>query len=121
MNQKSFLLIGKYHFGWFIFLVLVFLFVFGLVIGLTESIWRLSPVWLIAFGLLGTVIGWYLGGAKRKTALYFISGTLFGVILLISVQSEIYQGFYQAYLETLRLQTHFTSPQLLLRNAGPLF
>jgi hypothetical protein len=121
MTQKTFPIHFKYRVGWFILLVLVCLFVFGLVIGLTESIWRLSPGWLITFGLLGTMIGWFLGGAKQKLTLYFISGTLFGVILLISVQSEIYQGFYQAYLETFRLQIHLTYPQLFLPNAGPLF
>ena len=121
MTQKTFPILLKYRFGWLIFLALVFLFVFGLVIGLTDSIWRLSPGWLITFGLSGIMFGWFLGGAQRKSTLFFISGTLFGLILLITVQSEIYQGFYQAYIETFRLQIHFTYPQLFLPNAGPLF
>lgn len=121
MSQDTFPFIGKYRFGWTAALVLVTMFVFGLVTGLTEAIWRLSPEWLLPFGLLATVVGWCIAGRKPKPFLNFSAGILIGLILLISFQSGVFQNFYQAYLETFRIQIHFSYPQFYLPNMGPLF
>ena len=121
MSEHTFPIAGKYRFGWWMVLALVVLFVFGMVTGLTDSIWRLSPNWLIPLGLLGIASGWCLGGSRHKTGLVFILGVLSGLFLIILIYSGMYQDLYRAFQETIRIRIHLSHPSEYLPNAGLFF
>lgn len=121
MSEKTFPIAGKYRFGWWMVLALVVLFVYGMVTGLTDSIWRLSPNWLIPLGLLGIASGWCLGGSRHKTGLLFILGLLSGLFLIIIFYSDMYQDLIRAFQETFSIRIHLSHPSEYLPYAGPFF
>jgi len=102
MKQKTFPLIGKYSIGWTIVFALVILFIFGLVTGLSDSVRRLSPDWLFPFGVMAMLFGWVFSKASKKQELYSFSAIFLGSIIIIIVQSGVYQNFSRAYFETHR-------------------
>ena len=120
MKVETFPLLGKYRLGWMIVFILAFVFIYGLVIGLTESIRELDQTWLILFGIIATATGWLLGGARHKTVLLFIIGIVLGFLGLIFIQSGVYQPLYRAYVETFQLQIHLRHPQFFRSETGPL-
>lgn len=120
MKTKALPLIGKYRLGWLIALALTILFVYGLVTGLTNSIPRLSPTWLVPFSLLAVLTGWGLGRVEHKRVLIFVLGVLTGLGLLILIQSEAYLGLYAAYREVLQIQIRFRPLLPALPNTGPI-
>ena len=120
MKVETFPLLGKYRLGWMIVFILAFVFIYGLVIGLTESIRELDQTWLILFGIIATATGWMLGGARHKTVLLFIIGIAIGFLGLIIIQSGVYQPLYRAYVETFQLQIHLRFPQFFRSETGPL-
>jgi transglutaminase-like putative cysteine protease len=121
MSVRTFPVLGKYRFGWLIMLILAVVFVIGLVTGLTDSIWKLSPTWLIPLGLSATTAGWWAGGTKRFGSTYFVIGIISGVLILILFQSEAYRDFFRAFLEAQQTQI-FDKPLNLNRpNIGPAF
>lgn len=121
MKQKTFPLIGNYHFGWSLVLALVVLFVYGLVTSLTDSIWRLSSGWLLPFGTMAVLVGWCISATRHKPADYLLTGIFVGPIVIIFIQSGFYQNFSRAYLETIRNLFKFYYPESYLSNTGPLF
>jgi transglutaminase-like putative cysteine protease len=121
MNHKTFPVIGKYRFGWLLTIVLVFLIVYGLVIGLTESIWRLTPEWLFPIATAAIVMGWFLSGIKRHPKLIFTIGIITGFVLIIFLQSGMYADFFRALYETLKIQPLFRPPLLSLPEASPIY
>lgn len=120
MKAETFPLLGKYRLGWMIVCILAFMFIYGLVIGLTESIRELDQTWLILFGILATATGWVLGGTRHKTVLLFAIGIIIGFLGLIFIQTGVYQPFYQAYVEIFQLQIPLRPLQLFHSDTGPL-
>lgn len=120
MSENTFTIAGNYRFGWWMFLSLVALFVYGMVTGLTDSIWRLSPDWLIPLGLLGIASGWCLGGSRQKSGLLFIVGLLSGLFLIILIYSGMYQDLIRAFQETFRIRIHLSHPSEFLPDTGPI-
>lgn len=108
MSVKTFPVIVKYRFGWLMMLILVALFVFGMVTGLTNSIWRLSSSWLLPMGLCAITAGWYTGGAKRNVGIAFGIGIIAGIVILILIQSGAYLDFSRAFSETQQIQIIYT-------------
>ena len=118
MNQKTFPIIGKYLFGWTVILALTFLFVLGLVTGLTDSVRRLSPQWLLPFGIMAVLIGWVLSAANKNQKLCFFSTIFLGPLSIIIVESGVYQNVFRAYFETIKSLTTCPYPCASLPNTG---
>jgi transglutaminase-like putative cysteine protease len=112
MKAETFPLFGKYRLGWMIVFILAFALIYGLAIGLTESIRELDQTWLFLFGIIAAATGWMLGGARHKTVFLFIIGIAMGFWGLVFIQSDVYQPLYRAYLETFQLQIHLRYQQL---------
>jgi transglutaminase-like putative cysteine protease len=121
MKAETFPLFGKYRLGWMIVFILAFALIYGLVIGLTDSIRELDQTWLIFFGIIATTTGWVLGGARQNKVLLFIIGITMGFLGLVFIQSGVYQPLYRAYVQTLQLQIHVWLPQFFRSETGSLF
>jgi transglutaminase-like putative cysteine protease len=121
MKAETFPLFGKYRLGWMIVFILAFAFIYGLVIGLTDSIRELDQTWLVLFGIIAAASGWVLGGARDKAIFLFIIGILMGIMGLVFIQSGVYQPLYRAYVQTFQLQIHLWLPQFFQSETGPLF
>jgi transglutaminase-like putative cysteine protease len=120
MKVNAFPLLGKYRLGWMIVFSLAFVLIYGLAIGLTESIRDLDQTWLFLFGISAVATGWVSGGARHKTVLIFIIGIATGFWGLVFIQSGILLPLYRAYVETFQFQIHLWRPQIFRSETGPL-
>ena len=120
MSRTSFPVVGKYYFGWAIAFSLVISFVFGLVTGLSDSIRLLSSSWLFPFGLLAVFLGWFIGSETNNKKLYFVVLILLGPLLIIFIQSSVYQKLFFAFSASTRNLVACTYPCYPLPNPGPL-
>lgn len=102
MKSRPFPLLGKFRFGWLLFWLSVISLVFSLIIGMNESIRNFPFPGMAALGLFAVFWGWIIGGGQRKLTLSLVCSLIFGLILLVLINSSGYRSLIQALLEGFR-------------------
>ncbi|MFW5713134.1 MAG: transglutaminase-like domain-containing protein [Brevefilum sp.] len=99
MKSTPFPLIGRYRFGWGLFLLAAIMLVLSLTVGMNESIRDFSFTWMSVFGIIAIITGWIFSGGQRRAFIALASGVCSGLILLVLINSGGYTNLFRASYE----------------------
>ena len=103
MKQRTYPLIGKYHFGWALFWLLTILLVNALYLGLVKSIRDFAEPWMVPFGIIALLVGWILAGSHLNKAAAVSAGVLVGPLFQVLIQSGAFTDLFRAVTNTFEL------------------